>query len=69
VRKTSAIASIAGDRPGDEADRRVRAEDEPGRAERDPALVVQINQREREDQTVADRVQKAADLQNLHRTG
>ena len=59
----------AGDRPRDEADGRVRAEDEPGGAEADPALVVQVDEREREDQTVPDRVQEPADLEGLHRPG
>ena len=59
----------AGDRPRDEADGRVRAEDEPGGAELDPALVVQVDEREREDQTVPDRVQEPAELQGLHRRG
>ena len=55
--------------PRDEADGRVGAEDEPGGTEADPALVVQVDERKREDQAVPDRVQEPADLEGLNGSG
>ena len=55
------------DRPGDQADARIRREDEPGDAEADPALVVQVDEQERDHEPVAERVHQPAQLEQLHR--
>src|SRR4029079_15531434 len=56
----------ASDRPRDEADAGVRGEDELGDAEADPALVVQVDEQERDDQPVAERIHQPAQLEQLH---
>ena len=42
------------------------AEDQPGDAEPDPALVVQVDEQERDDEAVPERVHQPAHLQELH---
>jgi hypothetical protein len=56
------------DGPCDDRDDRVRSEDQPGHRETDPAHVVQVDEEERDDDAVPERVQEAADLQRRHRT-
>ena len=45
----------------------VRREDEPGDAEADPALVVEVDEQERDDEPVPERVHQPAQLEQLHR--
>jgi hypothetical protein len=56
--------------PGDEAGRELRSrrhgDDEPCEPEAEPAHVVQINDEERQDEAVAERVREAAELQQPH---
>ena len=52
--------------PGDQADRAVRREHEPDDAEPDAADVVQVDEQEREDDPVPERVREAAELEDLH---
>ena len=59
------VGERAGDRRDDDADERGRADDEAREAERDAAHLVQVDEQERRDQAVAERVQHAADLQRL----
>ena len=61
-----AVDERARDRSRDEADAGVRREDQPGDAEPDPALVVQVDEQERDDEAVPERVHQPADLQELH---
>ena len=58
----------AGDRAGDEAHAGVGGEYEPGHAEPDPLLVVQVDEQERQHEPVPERVHQAPDLEELHCT-
>ena len=64
---SDSVDKRSGDGPGDQADGGVRAEHEPGGAEPDPAHVVEVDEREREHDPVAEGVQQAARLQRVHR--
>ena len=64
---SDAVDQRARDRAGHEADTGVRREDEPGDAEADPALVVQVDEQEREHEPVPERVHQPAHLKQLHR--
>jgi hypothetical protein len=64
---SDAVDERSGDRAGDEADGGVRRQHEPGGAEIDPALVVQVDEGEREHEPVPERVQEPAQLQGLDR--
>ena len=61
-----AVDQRAADRTGDQPDRRVRAHDEAGHAEADPAHVVQIDEQERVREPVPEGVHERAQLQDLH---
>ena len=57
------------DRARDDADEGVRREDEARDREPDAADVVQVDEEERHDDAVSERVQEPADLEGRHRAG
>jgi hypothetical protein len=64
---SEAVDEDAEHRAGDDADDGVRRDDEPDRPEPDVAYVVEVDEEEREDDAVPERVDEAADLQGRDR--
>ncbi len=64
-----AVDQDAEDRAGDDADERVRADDQADDAEADPADVVQVDEQERQRDAVPERVDEPADLEGRDGAG
>jgi hypothetical protein len=63
--RADAVGERAADEAARERGRRLRGRREPGEAERDPAHVVEVDDQEREDDPVPERVQQAPELQDV----